>query len=209
MTYLRRLEQLDTAGSLVRAADARLVLLTGQSSFVSAALSPEQEKFLCQVAPPGYEMLAAGFPFHRAMVPVGHQESSLLAASVRNTAQAAWSFCDARYRRVLRRILQELVERTHRELAIVTGSCGLQMANAVWPMLEIPAGLRPRVIALGPVCLRPLRLPGARVEVLQGERDIWSRIFYRGRVDHYVPCNHLDYWSSGTVRRTVADLLTS
>ena len=116
---------------------------------------------------------------------------------------------DRVYRRALSRTLQQAIERTRRRLAIVTGSCGLQMANTAWPRLIVPSRLDVHVLALGPVCLGPLKLPGARVTILQGGRDYWSRAFYRGRVDVRVPCGHLEYWSDARVREHAAAILST
>lgn len=89
------------------------------------------------------------------------------------------------------------MDATSRRLILTTGSCGLQLANAAWPLLRVPPDLRVDVTALGPACFGKLRMP---VTVVQGRRDRWSRMFYRGRVDHFCECGHLDYWDSNEAR---------
>jgi hypothetical protein len=91
------------------------------------------------------------------------------------------------YRDVVRRVLQRAMDTTEQRLRIVTGSCGLQLLNCVWEELQGEA----EVVALGPACFGRLRVPA---EVVLGDRDGWSRLFYRGRVDRRVSCGHLDYW---------------
>ena len=200
---MRRLAALDPERSLIRDADSRVVILTGQSSFVSSRLSGEQQSFLESVAPAGFELVMSGFPYHSDLLDI-REEPSLMAASWRNAAQTIWSGASATFRRVLAGTLERVLARTRRHVAVVAGSCGLQLANAVWPILAKPAGLDIRVIALGPACFGPLRMDGAAVSVLQGRKDRWSRLYYRGRVDHAVDCGHLDYWTSAEVREITA-----
>ena len=204
--YLRRLEELDPRASLVTPAGVRLLLLTGQSSFRSARLEPEQSAFLRAIAPPDATIVDAGFPFHPAMLDDA-PPPGMVAASWRNLLQVLWSVASPRYQTSVARTLQQAVDATEIELLLVTGSCGLQIANRVWPRLVIPPGLRIRAVALGPACFGRLRLAPARVAVVQGTRDGWSRLFFRGRIDARVPCGHLDAWTSPAVRAEIAALL--
>lgn len=205
-SYLRRLEELDPSTSLLTPAPVRLLLLTGQSSFASASLRPEQSSFLRAVAPPRAAIADSGFPFHPAML-ADAPLPGLVAASWRNFLQVVWSVTLAKYQRLVRANLQRALDTTAEELLLVTGSCGLQMANRAWPGLVVPVGLRVRLVALGPACFGALRVAPAAVTVVQGTGDGWSRVFYRGRVDVRAPCGHLDYWTSPAVRATVATLL--
>lgn len=187
MNYFARLRELDDAGSLLVPVERRVMILTGQSSWRSARLSPAQEAFLDAATPPGWTAVRAGFPYHSAMMGVAFEETSMLAASWRNAAQVAMSMASPAYREVLRRVVQRAMDTSHERLRIVTGSCGLQLLNCVWEELRGEA----EVIALGPACFGTLRVPA---EVVRGDRDGWSRLFYRGRVDRQVSCGHLDYW---------------
>jgi len=207
MKYLQRLQSHPRDGSLLAAADSRVLLLTGQSSFSSARLSPEQESFLRHVAPARCEVVWSGFPYHTEFLGSDFRSSGMVAASVRNGLQVMWSFWHPGYRRALLRVLQEVIDTTSRRLVLITGSCGLQLANVVWPKLRLPSALRVQVVALGPACFSTLRLHGAQITVLQGDRDGWSRLFYRGLVDVRCACGHLDYWTSMEVRRRVGEML--
>jgi hypothetical protein len=187
VNYFARLRELDDAGSLLVPVERRVMILTGQSSLRAARLSPAQEAFLDAVTPPGWTALRAGFPYHAAMTGAAFEETSMIGASWRNAAQVAMSMASGEYREVVRRVLQRAMDTTEERLRIVTGSCGLQLLNCVWEELRGEA----EVMALGPACFGTLRVPA---EVVMGDRDGWSRLFYRGRVDRRVRGGHLDYW---------------
>jgi len=207
VSYLARLEDLDPARSLLLPERARLLLLTGQSSFASSRLQPEQIAFLRSVAPAGCAVVESGFPFHRDWDEKGTPEPNLLAASLRNARQVAWSLLSPRFEAVATAVLQRALDTTSERLLLITGSCGLQIANAAWPGLRPPSALAVRVVALGPACLGRLRLDGADLHVLRADGDLWSRLFYRGRVDGHGPGGHLDYWRSPAMRARVAAIL--
>jgi len=206
LDYLRRLESLDPHASLLTPAGTRLLLLTGQSSFRSARLEPDQSSFLRAIAPAGAAIVDAGFPFHSAML-TDAPPPGIAAASWRNLLQAFWSVASPGYQRSVARTLQQALDATANELLLVTGSCGLQLANRAWPKLVIPPRLRIRIVAVGPACFGRLRLAPAGVTVVQGTRDRWSRLFFHGPIDVRVPCGHLDAWTSPAVRAQIAALL--
>jgi hypothetical protein len=206
MGYRTRLNGLDDKLSLVTPAASRLILLTGQSSFRSSRLSSAQVNFLNFVAPPHAEILPTGFPYHAdfdCLAP----PPGLLAASIRNALQVYWSIFSPAYQRSVARVLQTLFTNTRESLYIVTGSCGLQLLASAWPMLTVPTRLRLRVVALGPALFRPGTVPVDRITAIQGKRDFWSRLLYRGRVEARCPGGHLEYWSSPDTRELVAQLL--
>lgn len=184
--------------------NARIALLTGRSSFASSALSPAQLSFLHSVAPPGTEVIPIGFPFEESTLGAGYRDVSMIAASWRNGLQVWWTISSAGFRRQVADRLQFLLDSTGERLILITGSCGLQLANRAWPHLRVREDLAVDVVALGPACLDPLRMPAT---VVQGRRDGWSRLFYSGPVHHRTPCAHLDYWDSAETRRLVAGLL--
>jgi len=202
--YRKRLAALSPEGCLLAPADCRLILLTGQSSFASSALSPAQREFLSAVSPTGASIVDAGFPFHQEFHGGGFAETGLIGASVRNAAQVIWSRTSIPFRHSVARRLQRAIDTTRQRLLLLTGSCGLQLANAVWPDLRIPHALRIDAVALGPACFGPLQLDAT---VIQGRQDIWSRLFYRGPVHHLSNCAHLDYWTSTEVRDITRKLL--
>jgi hypothetical protein len=207
MSYLSRLHQLDYRRSLAaEPAPARVVLLTGQSSFRTSRLSEAQTDFLRMVAPPASEPLFAGFPFHPDF-DRDAPEPNLLAASLRNGWQFAWSLWSPTFQQTVARALQPLFHSTHESLQIVTGSCGLQLLAGAWPRLTKRENLFVRIVALGPTLLRPYTLDTRTVFALQGRRDLLSRWCYRGGIAAYCDAGHLDYWQSAETRRRVAQLL--
>ena len=125
-------------------------------------------------------------------------------ASWRNGRQVVWSRYSPAFRAVVARRVQTVVDATSERLILLTGSCGLQLANDVWTLLRLPVSLRMDVIALGPACFDELRSPAV---VVQGRGDGWSRLFYRGRVDHHCECGHLEYWESHEARKLVSGVL--
>lgn len=196
------LERLQAAKEPVAPAEVRVALLTGQSSFQSSTLSPAQLQFLTVIAPKNAAILPIGFPFDFAFQGAGFRETSLAGASCRNARQVVWALRSLAFQQVVAQRLHALITATSQRLILITGSCGLQLANAAWPAL--PAGPRVDVIALGPACFGTLRVPAI---VVQGRADHWSRLFYRGRVDHRPACGHLEYWNSAEVRALVKGLL--
>ena len=199
--HLRRLMG---ASAVLTPEESRVVLLTGQSSFTSSALSLAQLAFLESVAPEGCPAVDRGFPFDPAFDGPGFADTGVVAASWRNARQVCWSLCSRNFQDAVARRLQMVIDATRRRLVIITGSCGLQLANTAWPRLRMPPNLRVDVIALGPACFGTPRL---RAYVVQGRWDAWSRLFYGNRVDHVCNCSHLDYWESQEVRVLVRGLL--
>jgi hypothetical protein len=206
MSYRKRLACLDESRSKVTEGQERLILLTGQSSFVSSRLSPVQADFLTAVAPPDVEPLLLGFPYH-AEFDGDVTEPGLAAASIRNALQFGWSLFSSQYQRSVARVLQILVRKTSVALYIVTGSCGLQILQSAWPLIVIPESLRVRVVAVGPAMLRAGAQQADRIRAVQGHRDLWSRLLYRGRIEERCNCGHMNYWSSLEVREVVARIL--
>ena len=188
------LDLLETAKARLPFVETRVALLTGQSSFDSSALSPVQIAFLRAVAPAGASVLEMGFPFDSSFLGEGFRETGMAGASWRNARQVGWALGSARFRGVVRERLGMLFGASSRTL-LITGSCGLQLANLGWPG---------QAIALGPACLGALRV---RAYVVRGRRDGWSRLLYRGRVDAVCGCGHLGYWESEEVREIVRGIL--
>ena len=195
MSYLARIDSLDYSRSVASPARHRVALLTGQSSFRSSRLTDDQMTLLRAV--PNATPLPLGFPFHPEFDVVAPQPG-ILAASFRNALQFVWSL---RPQRPVARALQPLFTNTSECLTIVTGSCGLQLLNAAWPLLERPPTLQVRIIALGPAGFHH----GLEAITIQGRRDFWSRLLYRGPVHAASDCGHLDYWHSTQVHQLVKD----
>lgn len=206
MSLFANLDRPDPAGCLVRPAPRRVALLTGQSAPRNTALSPEQVAFLARVAPAGFATLAHGFPFHAACERAPYRRPSLALASLNNARQFIAATRDAHFRAVLEARIGELLRQTSERLVVVTGSCGLELLNAAWTGL--PASTASvQVVAVGPACLGRLSIPAGRLTTVRGARDGWSRLLYRGPVDHEVGCGHLDYWTSPDVILLVRRLI--
>ena len=188
------LDRLDGARERLPFVGTRVALLTGQSSFVSSALSPVQVSFLRAVAPAGASVLEMGFPFDSSFLGDGFREAGMATASWRNARQVGWALGSARFRGIVRARLEMLFGAASRTI-LIAGSCGLQLANLGWPG---------EVVALGPACLGMLRV---RAYVVRGRGDGWSRLLYRGRVDRACGCGHLGYWESEEVREIVRGIL--
>jgi len=198
------LQRLTAASAEFPAVESRILLLTGQSSFASSALSPAQHSFLDAVTPPGFAVERTGFPFDASFARAGFRNIGMASASARNAKQVYWSMYSSEFVAVLARRLQLLLHSTSQRLILITGSCGLQLANVAWPRLQVPVALAVNVVALGPASFEPPRM---RATVVQGRRDAWSRLFYKGRVDHVCECGHLMYWESQEVRTLVRGIL--
>lgn len=199
MSYLERLERMDEAGTLLAPARRRMLLWTGQSGYAAGALRAEQREFLQAVA--GEEAVLAGFPFHREFD--REYELRIVRASLRNARQTWWCAANARYRRAVGKVLGQAVRSVSERLMIVCGSCGLEIVNAA---AEEMGGALPdhvEIVALGPTCLRPLRLEVVRV--VQGRRDRWSQWLYRGPVEVVTGGGHLDYWRCEQTRAVVKE----
>ena len=220
-------------GSLLRPAARRLVLLTGQSDPRRTDLSVEQAAFLDHVAPPGVEVVRDGFPWLAATR--GRAAAPLWRACLSNARQLRAARGSLGFQGFLQARVGDLLDTTAERLVVVTGSCGLELLRAGWPVRgpEAPepkgygAARRPGpakgephadpprmprrtlVIALGPVAAAPVRLPGAALVTLRGARDGWSRALHRAPVDHATRCGHLGYWTcaetAAIVRRLVRE----
>ncbi len=87
-------------------------------------------------------------------------------------------------------------------LAIITGSCGLDMLSCGWQ-----DGACRLVIALGPVMAKRSSWPSVRLVTVIGQRDILSRALHRSAPDIRVPCRHMGYWTCLETRAAVASVL--
>lgn len=190
---LPRLRRYDPADSLARPAAHAIAWLTGQSAYHHACLSPTQAAFLRAVTPPGWESLAANFPYNQAALVTTYQPTPLLTASVRNSAQFLAALSSSAFGQACARHLQPLLDATTSRLVLLCGSCGLQLFQAALPWLRVPPGLRIHLVGLGPVCLQHHPHPQVAVTVVQGQRDWLSRNLCRLPCQHRVPAGHLDY----------------
>lgn len=190
---MRWVDRYAPAPCVAEPAHARVVWLTGQSSWAHSHLSPAQDAVLDVLAADGWSPLRLGFPWTvSAVAPGGYRRAPLPVASVRNAAQHLAARPGGRFAHQVAAHLQPLLDRTAGHLLLLCGSTGAQLLGVAAPLLTVPVGLDLRAIALGPVG----RLPGPGtawdVQVVQGVADRISRWGYRGSVDIVVPDGHLD-----------------
>lgn len=180
----------------------RIAVLTGQANPADTTLSPERIRFLHHVAPTGFVVLPHGFPYHAACESGGHRDTALLIASLRIARQFVAASYAGDFRALLETRLAALFATTSDDLVLLTGSSGLHLLNCAWPAITtVPR--RYHVLALGPACPGPLRIPCDALTTIRGHRDGWSRMLFRGAIDHEIAADHLGYWSS----REVVDLV--
>lgn len=173
----------------------RVALLTGRSDPARTGLPEVQAAFLDAVTPPGMAAVRDGYPWvdglPEAIVP-------LPVAAWRNAVQwqAARSGADRD------QIASRLRGLAGGPLAIVTGSCGLDMLRCGWV-----EGVCDLVIALGPVMAERPRWPGVRFVTVIGRGDLLSRSLHRAPPDIRVGCRHMGYWTCPETREAVAAVL--
>ncbi|ROU03909.1 hypothetical protein [Histidinibacterium lentulum] len=172
----------------------RIALLTGRSDPARTGLPPVQEAFLEAVVPPGMIAVGDGYPWTGG---APERPVPLPLAALRNAAQ--WRA--ARSGAARAEVSARLARLKGDPLAIVTGSCGLDLLVCGW----VP-GLCDLVIALGPVRRRPA-WAGVRIVTVVGRRDALARAFHRERPDIVVPCGHMSYWACPATRDAVARVL--
>lgn len=173
----------------------RIAVLTGRSDPLRTGLPQAQAAFRDAVTPSGVMAVRDGYPWiggpPEAAVP-------LPMAAWRNAVQ---------WRAARRGIARDAIApRLHAlsggPLAIVTGSCGLDMLCCGWT-----DGLCQLVIALGPVMSERPVWPGVRLVTVIGRRDALSRGLHRMPPDIRTPCGHMGYWTCGVTQAAVAALL--
>lgn len=201
--YAHRLARLDPAGFLLPRAARRLCLLTGQSDFATSALAADKLAFLAGVAPVETLVTPVGFPWHAAFAAPATKPVPIVMASVRNARQWIWARRNSLYRDALAGIVATLIARTEQRLLLVTGSCGVDLlADALG---RLPAsGPEIRAAIVGPAGRMP---PAGRLAgrlVVQGRRDTWSRMLWRGPVDVRPDCGHLGYYEDDATRAAIA-----
>ncbi len=173
----------------------RVALLTGRSDPAHTGLPAAQAEFLAAVTPPGLAAIADGYPWIG-----GPPETAvpLPLAAWRNAAQ--WRA--ARSGAARAEVSERLAALGRGPLALVTGSCGLDLLHCGWV-----EGACRLVIALGPVMpARPVWL-GVRLVTVVGRWDALSRVLHRAPPDIRVPCHHMGYWTCPATRRAVAKVL--
>lgn len=173
----------------------RLALLTGRSDPARTGLIEHQAAFLEAVTPSGILAYRDGYPWIGGApeAPV-----SLPLAAWRNALQ--WRA--ARTGVAKAEVSMRLRTLQGGPLAIITGSCGLDMLHCGWE-----EGICQLVIALGPVMAQRPTRPNMRLVTVIGQRDLLSRALHRAPPDIRVPCGHMGYWICAQTRAAVASIL--
>jgi hypothetical protein len=160
-----------------------IAFLTGQSRPGCCALSPEQERFLEQLAVPGCELVRRNFPYR---VSKDFREVPLLLASWRNLrgylASRRPGFAAA-----YRADVVGLIARAER-VVFLAGSSGLELFNN----LELSEAEERKcgLICFGPVARCLPRY--AEAVIVQGLRDYLSWAFFRDGPPS-LDCGHMGY----------------
>jgi|GEM_PF-1803702 len=191
--YPQRLAELDPEGFLLPQAKTRICLLTGQSSFTSSALPADKLTFLSAVTSAEAVLTPTGFPWHDSLSKQQSRAPGLFGASLRNVQQVIWVRYNKDFRNALSAIVGTLLERTEERLLLVTGSCGVDLLSHALSLLPT-GGPQIWALILGPTGRLPADGRITRSLVIQGHRDIWSRLLWRGPVHVRPDCGHLDYY---------------
>ena len=173
----------------------RVALLTGRSDPARTGLPPCQIAFLEAVTPSGIVAVRDGYPWIG-----GPAEGAvpLPIAAWRNATQ--WRA--ARSGAARDAVSARLRALAGGPLAIVTGSCGLDLLRCGWV-----AGVCHLVIALGPVMVDRPSWPGVRLVTVIGRGDMLSRALHRMPPDIPVPCGHMGYWTCRETQAAVSAVL--
>lgn len=183
-------------------AQARLLLLTGQSRLDASPLSPQQRAFLASLATPELDIVSRGFPFDtESEAP----PAPIVVASLRNARQYLWTRQRA-FGAMIAGALNAALAQTERAV-IVTGSNGLALLNAA--LAAAPDAKRPplAILALGPAGAPPVAR-GITFAAVQSARDPWSRALYAGPVALRPTCGHLEYWANAETRAYARHFVT-
>ena len=169
--------------------------MSGRSDPARTGLPEAQAAFLAAVTPPDMVAVQDGYPWIGGPpeMPV-----PLLLAAWRNASQ--WRA--ARNGAAQAEISARLHALGRGPLAIITGSCGLDLLHCGW--VEDRCRL---VIALGPVMAERPCWPDVRLVTVIGRRDLLARTLHRAAPDIRVPCSHMGYWTCKETRASVAGVL--
>lgn len=202
-SYIQKLQALDPKASLIRGEKAA-IFLSGSSDWETACLREPQKEFMQILADSGYLVPNSNFPYHRDFEYRALTWPPLWQAGLRNLFYAWQTIHHYAFRRQLRRHLKPLTKR--QEVVIVTGSSGLHILNEILPDLDF-GNTKLTIFALGPVSKKKRQTGKARLYVIKGKKDWYSRLFDRHRADALVDCDHYDYCSSDAVKEIIRQQL--
>lgn len=194
--------------SITTPAADRVVWLSGQSSPDHAALAPGQRRLLA--AAEGFDAVPNGYPFPAQDGP--WRPTGLLGASARNARQFLALRRDAGAPATVAARLDPLFALTSDRLLVVCGSLGLELLlvglAGRGPVGGVfPHGPRLRVVALGPVS-GPVP-DDLDAWIVQGRRDLLTRLAHRGPPRWRPHCGHLGYTTHPQVLALVGEAARS
>jgi hypothetical protein len=172
----------------------KVVLLTGLSDPATCALSAVQTRFMASLAAPETAKLYWNFPYLPSSK--ARRDPHLWLASIRNFRQFFQASRPA-YREHWRALAASA-----ESLVVITGSCGLEIFNQCLEARD-PVG---HVFALGPVARERPAVPHT---LIQGTRDLFSRMFFRECHVELSGVGHMNYLDDCRVQRLINDYLCS
>jgi hypothetical protein len=163
----------------------KIALLTGLSNPCNCALSDVQRTFIASLRFPEAWKVYCNFPWTAPVAPA--TATPLWRAGLHN----GWQFLAAStplYRRIAKMHWDALLSSTE-HLLIITGSCGLQIANCLLSG-HPPCKTRIDILGFGPVAWRR---PPVKYRLVQNENDPISHCFFRKTEDILTGSGHMTY----------------
>ncbi|NBV05850.1 MAG: inositol phosphorylceramide synthase [Proteobacteria bacterium] len=208
--YIKKILSLSLEGSELKECDYRLVMLTGQSSFVSSVLDDNKRVFLQKIAAnnENFNTSFGGFPWNYEFN-TRKKKASFAMSCVRNAMQYLWLKNNTKYQEGVRRIIHHAIQITNQQLVFITGSCGIQHILCALKKYQKTNFCYIKIIALGPVGENiMINLDLYDLHIVQGKRDFWSKILWNGKKANYRPdCGHLEYYECPEVFTLVDKLI--
>ena len=122
--YLAKLDALSPDQTMLKSSKV-LLFLSGSSHLESASLTAGQLKFLEQICPPDFSVVASNFPFNQRFEHERQTQISLLTASISNIRYYWHTLCNPRFQEALQRHLSPLLD--VEDAVIICKSSGLNM----------------------------------------------------------------------------------
>jgi membrane-associated phospholipid phosphatase len=210
--YIKKLSTLSLEGSELKECDYRLLMLTGQSSFVSSVLDNNKLIFLQKIAAnnENFNTSFVGFPWHSEFNSK-RKKTSFSMSCIRNAMQYLWLRNNSKYQESVERIIHHAIQITNQQLVFITGSCGIQHLLCALKKYQKINLCHIKIIALGPVGRDIItNLDLYELHLVQGKQDFWSKILWTGKKANYHPdCGHLEYYECPEIFTLVNELIKS
>lgn len=208
--YIKKISSLSLERSELKECDYQLVMLTGQSSFVSSVLDDNKRVFLQKIAAnnENFNTSFGGFPWNYEFN-TRKKKTSFAMSCVRNAMQYLWLKNNIKYQEGVGRIIHHAIQITNQQLVFITGSCGIQHILCALKKYQKTNFCHIKIIALGPVGENiMINLDLYDLHIVQGKRDFWSKILWNGKKTNYRPdCGHLEYYECPEVLTIVDELV--